>query len=85
MHPRGNRAWAGEVDDLRSAAVIKHYGQMQLMEERVYFGVCFQRDESVMAEKQTASNRHWAARAKSSHFNCKLKAEEANQKRQGTF
>lgn len=54
MHPQGNRVSAGEVEDLLSVAVIK---QVKLMEERVYFGVWFQRDESIMAEKKAASNR----------------------------
>lgn len=54
MHPQGNRVSAGEVDDLLSAAVIK---QVKLMEESVYFGVRIQREESIMAEKQAASNR----------------------------
>lgn len=45
-----------------AAAVIKHYNQRQLKEEWVYFGIWFQRDESIMARVVASCGSHWQQR-----------------------
>jgi hypothetical protein len=42
-----------------SVVVIKYHGNKQLKEERIYLGLWFQRDESIMTGKHSSRQQAW--------------------------